>query len=453
MTTDYKVNLRGIVLDILLEVLEKDMFSHLVLRQALAKFGYLEKNDRAFLSRLAQGCIARKIELDYRIDQVSSIKTKKMKPVIRNILRMAAYQIWYMDQVPDHAICSEAVKLAGKRGFSSLKGFVNGVTRSLVRKKAEAELELPFQIKYSVPEWMDAYFAKYYDETTRQKIWGACLREDAWDADKKKGVSVRFNVSKMPEKEILLSLHAEGVKTEEIKGVPHAYHIWGYDTVDGLSAFLNGYIQVQDSSSILAGQAASPRRGDYCMDVCAAPGGKSIHLADLLMESGRVESHDLTAQKVQMIQENIERCGFKNITASVADATVDRKEDHEKADLVMADLPCSGLGVIGRKPDIKYQMTKEKMDHLVLLQREILSVVQGYVKPGGILLYSTCTINPAENQENVNWLLRHYPFQLESLSPFLDEKIFGEEIRKGYVQLLPGIYTGTGFFIARLKRI
>ena len=453
MTTDYKVNLRAIVLDVLLEVLEKGAFSHLVLHQALCKYGYLEKNERAFVSRLAQGCIARKIELDYRIDQISSVKTKNMKPVIRNILRMTTYQIWYMDQVPDHAACSEAVKLAGKRGFASLKGFVNGVSRSLAREKKKGQEELPFCVKYSVPEWMDAYFSTFYDERTRQEIWEACLKENDWNSTQKKGLCVRLNCSRKPEKEILELLHEDGVTAEPIDGIHHAYLIRGYDTVDRLKAFQEGYIQVQDGSSILAGQAAAPSAGAYCIDVCAAPGGKSIHLADLLNGSGMVESHDLAMQKVDLIQENIQRCRFENIQASIADACEDRPEAHEKADLLMADLPCSGLGVIGQKPDIKYQMTKEKMDSLAALQRQILAVVQNYVKPGGVLLYSTCTINPAENQENVAWFLKQFPFQLESLSPYLDETIFGDGIQRGYIQLLPGVYSGTGFFIARLRRI
>lgn len=453
MTTDYKVNLRAIVLDVLLEVLEKGAFSHLVLHQALCKYGYLEKNERAFVSRLAQGCIARKIELDYRIDQISSVKTKNMKPVIRNILRMTTYQIWYMDQVPDHAACSEAVKLAGKRGFASLKGFVNGVSRSLAREKKKGQEELPFCVKYSVPEWMDAYFSTFYDERTRQEIWEACLKENDWNSTQKKGLCVRLNCSRKPEKEILELLHEDGVTAEPVDGIHHAYLIRGYDTVDRLKAFQEGYIQVQDGSSILAGQAAAPSAGAYCIDVCAAPGGKSIHLADLLNGGGMVESHDLTMQKVDLIQENIQRCRFENIQASIADACEDRPEAHEKADLLMADLPCSGLGVIGQKPDIKYQMTKEKMDSLAALQRQILAVVQNYVKPGGVLLYSTCTINPAENQENVAWFLKQFPFQLESLSPYLDETIFGDGIQRGYIQLLPGVYSGTGFFIARLRRI
>ena len=453
MTTDYKVNLRAIVLDVLLEVLEKGAFSHLVLHQALCKYGYLEKNERAFVSRLAQGCIARKIELDYRIDQISSVKTKNMKPVIRNILRMTTYQIWYMDQVPDHAACSEAVKLAGKRGFASLKGFVNGVSRSLAREKKKGQEELPFCVKYSVPEWMDAYFSTFYDERTRQEIWEACLKENDWNSTQKKGLCVRLNCSRKPEKEILELLHEDGVTAEPVDGIHHAYLIRGYDTVDRLKAFQEGYIQVQDGSSILAGQAAAPSAGAYCIDVCAAPGGKSIHLADLLNGGGMVESHDLTMQKVDLIQENIQRCRFENIQASIADACEDRPEAHEKADLLKADLPCSGLGVIGQKPDIKYQMTKEKMDSLAALQRQILAVVQNYVKPGGVLLYSTCTINPAENQENVAWFLKQFPFQLESLSPYLDETIFGDGIQRGYIQLLPGVYSGTGFFIARLRRI
>lgn len=454
MTTEYNVNLRGVALDILLEVLEKGAFSHMILRQALNKYGYLEKKERAFLSRLTQGCIARKIELDYRINEVSSVKTDKMKPMIRNILRLTAYQIWYMDLVPDRAACSEAVKLAARRGFSSLKGFVNGVARSLARKKqSEGGLELPFHVRYSAPKWLDAYLAHYYGEDTRRGIWEACLKENEWDMDRKKGICVRFNTSRKPEEEIVQCLKRDGVTAEAIRGIRQAYVIRGYDRVDSLEAFERGYIQVQDSSSILAGQAAAPNQGDYCMDVCAAPGGKSIHLADLLAGSGMVESHDLTPQKVELIEENIRRCGFQNIRASVADATADRIDAHGRADLVVADLPCSGLGVIGQKPDIKYQMTKEKMDSLAKLQKTILSVVQGYVKPGGVLLYSTCTINPAENQENVEWLLAHYPFCLESLSPHLDASVFGDSVEKGYVQLLPGAHGGTGFFIARLRRI
>ena len=460
MTTDYSVNVRAVALDVLTEVLENGAFSHLVLRQALSKYGYLEKSQRAFLTRLVQGCIARKLEMDYRIDSVSSVKTEKMKPVIRTLLRMTAYQIWYMDHVPDHAACSEAVKLAGKRGFAQLKGFVNGVSRGLCREKqreramaeasspTESMPALPFTVRYSIPGWLDAYLADYYDEAARETIYRSCLKEEEHGG----GVTVRCNVSKASEQEILKSLASQGVEAEKIPGIQHTFHLKGYDTPDRLEAFIRGEIQVQDGSSILAGQAAAPKPGDFCIDVCAAPGGKSLHMADQLRGTGMVESCDLTPQKVMLIEENIRRCGFSNMRAMVADASVYRPDIAQKADVVMADLPCSGLGVMGRKPDIKYQMSREKMESLVALQRKILSVVQAYVKPGGVLIYSTCTINPAENLENVRWLTSRYPFCLESLEPYLSRRDFGKTVEDGYIQLLPE-NGRTGFFIARLTRL
>lgn len=210
---------------------------------------------------------------------------------------------------------------------------------------------------------------------------------------------------------------------------------------------------MQDVSSMLAAEIAAPGWGSYCIDVCAAPGGKSLHLADMLRGSGYVEARDVTDYKVKLMQENIERIGNINMSAVLMDATVFDAESVEKADILIADVPCSGLGVMGKKADIKYKMTPAKQTEIVKLQRKILDTVQAYVKKGGVLIYSTCTIAAAENQYNVKWFLENYPFRLESIEPYLCDELKGKTTKAGYLQLLPGVNESDGFFIARLKRI
>lgn len=204
---------------------------------------------------------------------------------------------------------------------------------------------------------------------------------------------------------------------------------------------------------MLVAEVAAPKWGDYCIDVCAAPGGKSLHLSDKLNGSGSVEARDLTDYKVELMLDNIERTKRINMTAVRKDATVFDEESVGKADILLADLPCSGLGVIGRKPDIKYKMTEMRQQELVKLQRKILDTVWQYVKVGGTLIYSTCTIGADENQYNVKWFLDHYPFALESIDPYLCEELRSRTTKAGYIQLIPGVHDTDGFFIARFKRL
>ena len=205
-------------------------------------------------------------------------------------------------------------------------------------------------------------------------------------------------------------------------------------------------------SSSLVCRAAAPKKGDFVLDVCGAPGGKSLHMADLLKGTGMVEARDLTFQKVALIEENISRSGFSNIRAKVWDALEPDEEMKGQADIVLADLPCSGLGIIGRKPDIKYRMTREGCQELSDLQKEILSVVWEYVKSGGTLVYSTCTISRAENQENLEWFLREFPFETVDISGRVGGVFEEKTAKMGYLQLLPGRHPSDGFFLAVLKR-
>lgn len=434
---------REIILDILLEILEREGYSHLILRQALNKYQYLDKAERAFITRTVEGTVEYLLQIDYVIDSFSSTKVKKMKPVIRTILRMSVYQLLYLDRVPDSAVCNEAVKLAAKRKFTGLKGFVNGVLRNIARNKAS--LTWPDDsIRYSVPSWLISMWQKDYGPETTKIILEALLKDSR--------TAVRLNLTKASREEILDSLIKQGVTYSQSGISPEVLFLDHYDYLEGLSAFQSGAITVQDVSSSLVGEIADPKEGDYCIDVCGAPGGKSLHIADKLRGTGMVEVRDVSFAKVSLIEENISRCGFSNIRAKVQDALVTDKESIEKADIVIADLPCSGLGIIGRKPDIKYRMTPEKLKELAALQRDILSVVQAYVKPKGRLVFSTCTIDKMENEENVRWFLKHFPFDSENIEGKLGGKIASETMKQGYLQLLPGIHPCDGFFLAAFKK-
>ena len=442
MTT--KVNERALVLEMLLAVNEEGQYSHLGLRDVLDKYQYLGKQERAFLTRLMEGTLERQLTLDYVIDQFSKTRVKKMKPLIRNLMRMSVYQIMYMDSVPDSAVCNEAVKLARKRGFSGLSGFVNGVLRSVAR--GWREVRFPnLSVTYSMPEWIvDIWTENYGEEKTRQILEGLTAENR---------LTIRTNLSAVTPEELVNKLKAEGVTVHAVPELPYAFEISGLDYLAGLKSFKEGLFYVQDVSSMLVSEIAAPKWGDYCIDVCAAPGGKSLHLADMLHGSGHVEARDITDYKVQLMQENIERIGVINMSATLQDATVFDPESVERADILLADVPCSGLGVIGKKADIRYKMTPAKQTEIIKLQRKILDTVWKYVKVGGTLIYSTCTIGAEENQYNVKWFLENYPFVLESIDPYICDELKGKTTSAGYLQLLPGIHKSDGFFIARLKRV
>ena len=264
--------------------------------------------------------------------------------------------------------------------------------------------------------------------------------------------AVRCNLNRASKQEIMDSLKSQGVTVEETPLSETVLYLSKYDYLESLDAFASGLISVQDMSSSFVGEIADPKEGDVCIDVCGAPGGKSLHIADKLKGTGMVTVRDLTEQKVALIEENIARSGFTNIRAEVHDALVPDQAWEGRADIVLADLPCSGLGIIGRKPDIKYRMTMEQLAELAALQREILSVVQSYVKPGGKLIYSTCTIDSQENEENAAWFLENFPFDAVNLEGKLGETLNAASMKSGMIQLLPGIHQCDGFFIAAFQK-
>ncbi len=412
------MNERQIILETLLLIEKGEDFSNRIIKDVLDKYGYLDRQHRSFMKRVMEGCVERRIELDYVIDLFSKTPADRMKPVILCILRMGVYQLLFMDAVPESAVCNEAVKLAQKKGFTSLKGFVNGVLRNIARNKdaidypdAEKDPVLHDSVIYSMPRELVLHFRKYYPEQA-EAIMRSFLSE--------KHTTVRINTSKISEEALQAELagQAELTKLDPVPGLEkqeNAYSISGFEKLSELEAFRKGYLQVQDQASMQAVAQVDFHKGDTVLDICAAPGGKSMQAADNLCKlgDGKITACDLSEKKTDLIAENTARCGFENVTVRVSDATV-RSEDYVNyADVLIADLPCSGLGIIGRKADIKYRMSCEQMQELVLLQQKILTTVSDYVKSGGTLLYATCTLNPDENENQAAWITKNLPFRLQ----------------------------------------
>jgi len=469
-------NPRECALDVLIKVDKKEELSHIAISNVLEKYQFSEKRDRAFFTRLVEGTLEHQITIDYVADQFSKTKIRKCKPLIRALLRMGIYQILYMDQVPDSAACNEAVKLAKKRGFSRLSGFVNGVLRNISRKKDEIQypsreknLETYLSVAYSIPEWIIKFFQKTYDNETVEKIIASYLEE--------RKTTLCCLISKGGKEAVRKELEAEGVTTVKVandeEGHKKMEELLASQKIDGAvtmhfpfpigvstvgrvvtpaKAFREGSCYVQDESSMLCAKLASVQKEQFVMDLCSAPGGKSLYVADQLKGSGRVLSRDLTEYKTDLIEDNIDRVGFTNMESEVFDARVLDEEHIEAADIVIADVPCSGLGIMGKKNDIKYHISEEGMKDLVKLQREILANAVQYVKHGGTLIYSTCTINPAENEENFRWILDHFDFEAVDITKELPKDLKIETAQEGFIQLLPGIHPCDGFFIGKLRR-
>lgn len=442
---------RELALDVLIKVDKKEELSHIAVGNVLEKYQLAPKRDRAFFTRLVEGTLERQITIDYVIDQFSKTKVRKCKPLIRALLRMGVYQILYMDQVPDSAACNESVKLAKKRGFSRLSGFVNGVLRNISRKKEEiiwpnrAKNEIFYlSVKYSIPEWILRFFAKTYKMDVVEKMASSFIQN--------KETTLCCLKSRAKKEEIRKELEDEQVIVRDGQLMEKALKISNYDSLYRLKPFRDGKCMVQDESSMLAASLSGVKKDQIVLDLCSAPGGKAIYIADELCGSGKVIARDLTEYKTDLMEDNLERTKLTNMEVQISDARILDKQMIEKADVVIADLPCSGLGIMGRKNDIKYHMTEKSLKELASLQREILKCAVQYVKPGGILLYSTCTINPQENEKNYQWIIENFDYSPVDLTKELPKNLTIDTAKDGYIQLLPGVHPCDGFFVGKLRR-
>lgn len=437
------VNEREIILDTLMEA-DKGTYLSIVLGQVLIKYGYLSEKSRSFIKAVCEGTMERRIAIDYIISLKSSVKINKMKPLIRTLLRMSVYQLKYMDGIPESAAINEAVKLAKKRKFQNLSGFVNGVLRNINRMELS---EYPSKdIEYSVPEWMYDKVTEWYGEKSADIIFKNALEKPA--------LYIRSNKRVCSTDELLKNLTDEGISAKKTEMYGNALEVYS-GALFGTDSFYQGAFQVQDISSMISCLSAAggfdKDAGVKVLDICAAPGGKSLMISELL-PNAVITARDLSETKAFKIEENIERLGAENIIVEVQDATVFDETSENSYDLVIADLPCSGLGVIGRKGDIKYRLLEEDLKSLKELQRDILKCAARYLKKDGVLLYSTCTINPGENVEQLSYIEEQLSLKAESIEEFLPEALQGRSGKEGYIQLLPGIDKCDGFFISRFRK-
>ena len=448
------VNEREVVLDMLLSLREGKL-SHTILKDTLDSYLYLDKSSRGFITRLYEGSIEKRLYLDFIIDGYSKTPVKKMKPIIMLLLEISVYQLFFMDRVPDSAAINEAVKLAKKRGLTGLSGFVNGVLRNIARNKEN--IALPdknkdlikyLEIKYSTPRNVVEYLIKDYGSEEAEAILEAF--------EEKRPLVARATKNR---EELIKKLDAEGVRVSTDTIFPESLKILELDSLSYLESFEEGDFVLQDESSQFIGKIVGLPKGARVLDLCAAPGGKSLLFAGM-EEVDEIISCDISESKTELIEENVRRIGASKIKTKMNDASLCNPDFVDGFDLVICDLPCSGLGVMGRKRDIKYNVTEDKIRELAKLQRTILENAVRYVKKGGRLIYSTCTMTKAENEENFTFISEFKGFSAVDFSDkirgYVDRYKDGErlvnEAKKGFIRLIPGELGTDGFFISEFMR-
>lgn len=442
---------REIALKILYEINEKGAYSNIAINKFLE--GHVLKDiDRAFITELVYGTVKWKLSIDWIVEQFSSLKIRKLSPWILNIVRLGVYQLLYTEKIPESAAVNESVNLSKKYGHQGSSRYVNGVLRSVARNREnikypdKSKEAIKFlSIKYSHPEWV----VKRWVELFGGEFTEGLLISNNEVPD----FTVRVNTLKISKAKLVENLREAGLEVEEGKYSGEALIFKNPSSISRLEAFKNGYFQVQDESSMLVGKVLAPKPGELIMDVCSAPGGKATHMAQLMEDQGTVIARDVHPHKIKLIEEAANRLGLRSVKTEIFDATLPDEKSSGKADRVLVDAPCTGLGIIRKKPDIKWARSGADMKEITELQFKILNTAAKYVKPGGVLVYSTCTIEPDENEGMVKrFLASNTDFIMEDIAPLLPGKLRKQEAKNGFVQLFPNTDGIDGFFIARMKR-
>lgn len=446
--------MREIAFDIVYGVLEKGGHSDEWFHKVVERESTFARQEKNFVRRLAYGTIERAYGLDIVLNHFLKTPVKKMRPVIRTILRMGAYEILYMASIPESATCNEMVELTKKKKYQNLSGVVNGVLRNIARADAtslESELlagmkteKERLSFRYSVPEELMGMLIDAYGAAAAEKIAASFYEESP--------VTIRVQTMNASVSQVRTELEQAGVLAEPCGYEEGTFRLRNFDRVEELPGFQEGHFIIQDISSMLPVLVSGIKPGDVVADICSSPGGKAFHAVDRLQGTGLVSARDVSAKKLVRLRENAKRLGAGNIEIKRWDAAVPDQKWCERADVVIADVPCSGIGVIGRKPEIKYSAMQHAAS-LPKLQREITAGAQQMLKPGGTLIYSTCTVNPEENEKNAEWITRELPFEAVSIDEFVPEKLRSRMTKNGMLQILPGVHEGDGFFVARFRKV
>lgn len=418
------MNVREVALKALYEIEYNGAYSNMAVKDALKK-NDISDRDKALFTALVYGTVDKKITLDYYIKHFSTIKLKKISKYILLILRMGIYQLKFTDKIPVSAAVNESVKLAKRYGHGASAGFVNGVLRNISKS---GDLDYPddeaeyLAVKYSYPIWLCNRWIEElgYDFAENMMI--------AFGESKK--IALRANTLKISVEELQKKLLQRGIGAE-IKG--EAVVTDGFD-IENSDLYREGYFTPQDAAAMQAAEILSPMPGERVIDMCSAPGGKTTHIAELMNNKGIISAFDIYVHKTELVRKNAERLGIDIIKTEVKDASEFDASLSETADRVLCDVPCSGLGIIGRKPDIKHN--GDRTEELLPIQRKILENAAKYVKSGGVIVYSTCTVEKSENEGITGeFLKKHTDF----------EKIYDKTF-------YPHIDGTDGFYICKMRK-
>lgn len=437
-------NVRDAALSILLAVDKNQAYSNLLLHETIKRHK-IEPKDRALLTEMTYGTLQHKMTLDYYLEPFIR---GKIDHWVRWLLRLSLYQMHYLTRIPPHAAVNEAVEIAKRRGHKGIASTVNGILRSILRQgvRSTDEITDPIErlsIATSHPNWLVERWVAAYGMATTQ----AMLEENNVPPIQ----TVRVNLTKGTVEEAITHLTAEGIKVERSTLIPECLHITGGQAAR-TAAFGQGLITIQDESSMLPATVMNPQPDWRVLDMCAAPGGKTTHLAEKMNDEGSILALDLHPHKLELIDENTARLGLESIDTAPLDG---RKAPEylavESFDAVLVDAPCSGLGVMRRKPDIKYTKRKEDLESLQAIQLSLLKAATRLLKPGGLLIYSTCTVDKTENEGTVAQFLQDVKKMqltpLQNLPAALDAKQ-----KDGMLQVFPQDFGSDGFFVAAFRK-
>ncbi len=434
---DFLMNEREEALKVILNVEQNGSYSNLNLNNLFKAENFSSKN-KGLISEIVYGVIRNKRFIDHIILQFSNVKFNKISPPILAVLRMGVYQIWFLDRVPDSAACDESVKLATRYGHKASAGFVNAVLRNVSRLgKDVTKINLPNReenilgylcVKYSFQEFMVEKWLRDYGKEFTEEMMAAM--------NKPTNMTIRVNTLKIKREELKDRLVAQGYDVYEGSISRYALHVVNPGGLYETSEFTEGLFYAQDEASMLVAEMLNPKPGDFVIDLCAAPGGKATHIAEIMNNDGHVLACDVYDHKLTLISQNVERLGTTIVEAAKMNALIFDKSFAALADAVLADCPCTGYGVIGKKPEIKWSRSAADEEELVGMQSLILKTAAAYTKPGGTIVYSTCTVNREENENQI--------------AKFLEQN---SDITLEETRLLYPHTDGTdGFYIARLRK-
>lgn len=438
-------NVRDAALSILMAIEKNQAYSNLLLHQTIEKYN-IEQKDSGLLTEITYGTLQHKMTLDYYLEPFVK---GKLDDWVRQLLRLSLYQIHYLDRIPNHAAVNEAVEIAKKRSHKGTAGLVNGILRSVLRQglRSTDKIDDPIErlsIESSHPLWLIKRWVAQFGYEQTQTM--------AFENNTPPTQTIRVNLSRTSVDEVMDMLEDEGIVSHKSDVLPECLHI-EKGQVAKTKAFQYGFVSIQDESSMIPTHALRVEPGHRVLDMCAAPGGKSMHIAEHLQGNGTLVSVDLHPHKVKLISEQATRLGFENIETRTMDSRKLTDEyEEESFDRILVDAPCSGLGVIRRKPDIKYTKKEEDFASLQTIQLRLLDEASKLIKPDGLIVYSTCTIDETENNGTVQAFLANHPeMVLDELNVL--PKAYHHLITQGTIHIFPQDFNSDGFFVAAFKKL